>query len=79
MFVFIKNSIKRCTALTTGPTFLSLSREFKTCFQNYAESLRGRCPPLSGQPLICKVIFYTNIYIYIFIIIFLKSFLLNFF
>jgi hypothetical protein len=56
MFVFIKNSIKRCTALTTGPTFLSLSREFKTCLQNYSESLRSRCPAVSGHPLVCKVL-----------------------
>jgi hypothetical protein len=49
MFVYIKNSIKRCTALTTGPTFLSLSNEFRTCLQNYAESLRNRCPPKVGR------------------------------
>jgi vacuolar protein sorting-associated protein 53 len=55
MFVFIKNSIKRCTALTTGPTFLSLSREFKTCLQNYSESLRSRCPSVTGQPPVCKL------------------------
>jgi hypothetical protein len=55
MFVYIKNSIKRCTALTTGPTFLSLSNEFRTCLQNYAESLRNRCPPPTGQPATVKV------------------------
>lgn len=41
MFVFIKNGIKRCTALTTGQTFLSLSKEFKTAMQNYVEMLRS--------------------------------------
>lgn len=59
MFVFIKNSIKRCTALTTGQTFLSLSKEFKTCMQQYAELLRNRCPPPSssgpGQPPVYRL------------------------
>jgi hypothetical protein len=49
MFVFIKNSIKRCTALTTGQTFLSLTKEFKSCMQQYADMLRNRCPPLIPQ------------------------------
>ena len=44
MFVFIKNSIKRCTALTNGQTFLSLSKEFKTCMIQYVELLMNRCP-----------------------------------
>jgi hypothetical protein len=44
MFVFIKNSIKRCTALTTGQTFLSLTKEFKTCMQQYQTMLMQRCP-----------------------------------
>ena len=46
MFAFIKNSIKRCIALTNGQTFLSLTKEFKTCMSNYAEMLRARCPVL---------------------------------
>eukprot|EP01032_Pedospumella_encystans_P018155 gene18155-20675_t len=45
MFVFIKNSIKRCTALTNGQTFLSLSKEFKTCMIHYIELLMKRIPP----------------------------------
>jgi len=45
MFVFIKNSIKRCTALTNGQTFLSLSKEFKTCMLQYVELLMKRIPP----------------------------------
>ena len=44
MFVFIKTSIKRCTALTTGQTFLSLSKEFKTCMMHYIDLLMQRCP-----------------------------------
>jgi hypothetical protein len=45
MFVFIKTSTKRCTALTTGQTFLSLSKEFKTCMMQYVDLLMRRCPP----------------------------------
>eukprot|EP01038_Epipyxis_sp_PR26KG_P011126 gene11126-14933_t len=55
MFVFIKNSIKRCTALTTGQTFLSLSKEFKACMQQYVELLRNRCPQGSGNPPVYKI------------------------
>lgn len=55
MFVFIKNSIKRCTALTTGKTFLSLSKEFKTCMMQYIDLLMNRCPPamsIAGTSLV---------------------------
>lgn len=45
MFAFIKGSIKRCTALTNGQTFLSLTKEFKTCLQQYCESLMSKCVP----------------------------------
>jgi len=45
MFVFIKNSIKRCTTLTTGQTFLALVKEFQTCMKHYQELLKMRCPP----------------------------------
>jgi hypothetical protein len=46
MFNFIKTAIKRCTALTKGPAFMSLSFEFKTSMQNYAQMLRDRLPML---------------------------------
>eukprot|EP01041_Mallomonas_annulata_P011803 gene11803-24725_t len=49
MFVFIKNSIKRCTALTTGNTFLALSKEFRHCLIKYSDSLRSRCPAPVSQ------------------------------
>lgn len=42
MFVFIKNSIKRCTTLTTGNTFLALSHEFRLSLKKYSESLRAK-------------------------------------
>lgn len=45
MFVFIKNSIKRCTTLTTGQTFFALVKEFQMCMKQYSELLKGRCPP----------------------------------
>lgn len=44
MFVFIKNSIKRCTALTCGQTLLALMKEFKSCILQYVELLKSRCP-----------------------------------
>lgn len=44
MFEYIKNSLKRCSAFSTGITYLSLSREFRVCLHNYAESLKFRCP-----------------------------------
>jgi len=50
MFVYIKTSIKRCTALTTGNAFLALSKEFRTCLLKYADSLRARLPnPVVSQ------------------------------
>ena len=42
MFVYIRNSVKRCTALTTGQTFFHLHQEFKKCLQNYAQRLTDR-------------------------------------
>lgn len=45
MFVYIKNSIKRCCALTTGQTFYALSEEFRVCMRQYLAILKARCPP----------------------------------
>lgn len=44
MFVFIKNSIKRCTQLTTGQTFLSLTEELRSSMRQYIVMLKNRCP-----------------------------------
>lgn len=44
MFEFIKGSLKRCTAYSTGNTYLALSKEFRICLQHYAENLKFRCP-----------------------------------
>ena len=50
MFEYIKASLKRCMVFSTGMTFLSLSKEFRICLQQYAESLKFRCPnPVSGS------------------------------
>ena len=38
MFEFIKKSLKRCTAYSTGQTYLALSKEFRICLHNYAQS-----------------------------------------
>lgn len=43
IFDYIKNSLKRCTAFSTGVTYLSLSREYRICLHNYAEILKFRC------------------------------------
>ena len=57
MFAFIKGSIKRCTAITNGQTFLSLCKEFRTCLQQYCESLQARCvaPLVSGGVVTYKL------------------------
>lgn len=33
IFIYIKNSIQRCTKFTTGPTFYDLHIEYKTCLR----------------------------------------------
>lgn len=59
MFEFIKKSLKRCTAYSTGETYLSLSKEFRICLHNYAEALKFRCPSPEytepGKPLVYNV------------------------
>jgi hypothetical protein len=56
MFEFIKKSLKRCTGYSTGQTYLALSKEFRICLHNYAESLKFRCPSPEytkpGKPLV---------------------------
>lgn len=50
MFEFIKASLKRCTAFSTGRTYLQLSKEFRICLHHFAESMRFRCP----SPVVAK-------------------------
>jgi hypothetical protein len=44
MFEYIKGALKRCTSYSTGMAYLSLSKEFRVCLHQYAESLKFRCP-----------------------------------
>jgi hypothetical protein len=50
MFMYIKNSIRRCTALTTGTTFFKLFTAFQDCLSTYAGILGSKLPSrgLSG-------------------------------
>ena len=50
MFVYIKNAIKRCTALTTGKTFFDLSKEFKAYLIKYSKHLRAKLPSPAPGP-----------------------------
>lgn len=50
LFQYIKDSLKRCTAISIGITYLSLAREFQISLYNYAETLEFRCPsPISAK------------------------------
>lgn len=51
MFAYIRNSIKRCTALTNGQTFFDLHNEFKHCFQLYSQRLLSKLPAAVAAPL----------------------------
>ncbi|RMX67122.1 hypothetical protein DD238_004879 [Peronospora effusa] len=44
MFAYIRNSIKRCTALTNGQTFFDLQNEFKYCCKLYSQRLLDKLP-----------------------------------
>ncbi|CEG46053.1 vacuolar protein sorting-associated protein 53 [Plasmopara halstedii] len=50
MFAYIRNSIKRCLALTNGQTFFDLHIEFKRCFQLYSQRLHEKLPVTSTGP-----------------------------
>lgn len=45
LFVYIKGSITRCTALTKGKAFFLLYRAFQSALKKYAQILRGKLPP----------------------------------
>lgn len=45
LFVYIKNSISRCTALTRGTTFFNLYRAFEESLKKYAAVLSQKLPP----------------------------------
>jgi len=45
LFVYIKNSVTRCTALTRGTTFLLFYRAFEENLKKYATILSEKLPP----------------------------------
>lgn len=45
LFVYIKGSITRCTALTKGKAFFLLYRAFQASLKKYAHILQGKLPP----------------------------------
>jgi len=45
LFVYIKGSITRCTALTKGNAFFLLYRAFQDSLKKYAQILNGKLPP----------------------------------
>lgn len=45
LFVYIKGSITRCTALTKGKAFFLLFRAFQASLKKYAQILQGKLPP----------------------------------
>ena len=44
LFEFVKASVKRCTAFSTGRTLLALALEQRAGIQQYIRSLHERCP-----------------------------------
>ncbi|CAM9322492.1 unnamed protein product [Hapterophycus canaliculatus] len=48
IFVYIKNSIQRCTKFTTGQTFFDLHHEYKSCLRSYANLLQAKLPTSQG-------------------------------
>lgn len=49
MFAYIKTSVKRCTALTTGQTFFKLHKAFCACLNDYAKRLSAKLPSASME------------------------------
>jgi vacuolar protein sorting-associated protein 53 len=49
MFVYIRGSITRCTALTKGNTFFLLYKSFQDCLRKYAQVLISKLPPSTSQ------------------------------
>ena len=43
-FVYIKNSINRCTALTTGVVFFNLYKQYKASLGDYSKMLHSKMP-----------------------------------
>ncbi|OQS02626.1 vacuolar protein sorting-associated protein 53, partial [Thraustotheca clavata] len=52
MFAYIRNSVKRCTALTVGQTFFDLHVEFKYCLTLYSQRLIAKLPAFASSELL---------------------------
>mmetsp|Transcript_6722 Transcript_6722/g.8843 ORF Transcript_6722/g.8843 Transcript_6722/m.8843 type:complete len:874 (+) Transcript_6722:83-2704(+) len=50
IFGYMKSSLKRCTALTTGQTLLGLAKEFNRCLTEYANLLANKLPQPAKNP-----------------------------
>jgi len=60
LFVYIKNSVTRCTALTKGKTFFSLYKAYKDTLKKYAQLIAGKLPasniPAGEERTVCHVV-----------------------
>ena len=56
LFVYIKNSINRCCALTTGQVFFNVYKEYKVALTAYSKALLGKMP----QPYISSSSMLSN-------------------
>ena len=50
LFMYIKDSIKRCVGISNGQTFFLLHKEFKQCLQNYSEKLVAKASSATPDP-----------------------------
>jgi len=56
LFIYMKNSITRCTALTREKTFFLLQRAFQKKLRNYAQVLERKLPPpVVGTSVVAKM------------------------
>lgn len=52
MFAYVKTSVRRCTALSTGQTFFKLHKAFCECLGDYAKKLAAKLPT-ANQDVAC--------------------------
>ena len=56
LFVYIKNSINRCCALTTGQVFFNLYKEYRDALTAYSKALMAKMP----QPYVSSTAMLSN-------------------
>uniref|UniRef100_A0A7S1XQR9 Vps53 N-terminal domain-containing protein n=1 Tax=Phaeomonas parva TaxID=124430 RepID=A0A7S1XQR9_9STRA len=62
VFMYIKGSVKRCTALTTGQAFFNLQKQYKQCLREYAALLDSKVQAIASrsgagaETVICYVV-----------------------